>query len=129
MHTPDSGDPPNTLTEAELSTGRDPSIPSALISCIYWADRDDYFITSVDILLLMEFLSSSEFPFEEKSRTRRNLEAYRPITVARRIPPTVPFFHLLMTYPEPRPRKIEKDIKIYRWADLPRAIPKIMARE
>jgi hypothetical protein len=45
-----------------------------IVSCLYWAERDDYFITSVDMVYLFEKLMLGEFNQEDKNRVRRNLE-------------------------------------------------------
>ncbi|KAI8340571.1 hypothetical protein BC941DRAFT_417588 [Chlamydoabsidia padenii] len=99
-----------------------------VVSCIYWPEQDDYFITSVDCIFLLESLLRTHFGVEEKNRIRRNLEGFRPITVAKAKPATAELFKRVMGFPHPKPRNIEKDIKAFRWKILPYAIKKIVAK-
>ncbi|KAF9578076.1 hypothetical protein BGW38_006333, partial [Lunasporangiospora selenospora] len=56
---------------------------SIVVSCIYWAEKNDCFLTSVDCIYLLESLIAVRFTVEEKNRIRRNLEGFRPITVSK----------------------------------------------
>ncbi|KAI7880806.1 uncharacterized protein EV154DRAFT_485869 [Mucor mucedo] len=86
-----------------------------VVSCIYWAERNDCYITSVDCIHLLESLMDTRFSVEEKNRVRRNLEGFRPIT-------------LIMSFPNPKPRNIEKDVKVFPWKTLPYALKKIITK-
>jgi hypothetical protein len=44
----------------------------AVISCIYREESDAYFVTSVDIIYLLEKIVDSHFEVEEKNRIRRD---------------------------------------------------------
>jgi hypothetical protein len=103
--------------------------PSPLvISCIYWQERNDYFITSVDCIYLLEGLIGVQFTVEEKNRIRRNLEGFRPLTVSKCKPECADFFKLIMSFPHPKPRNIEKDVKVFAWKTLPTALKKIIRK-
>ncbi|KAI8365318.1 uncharacterized protein BYT42DRAFT_589520 [Radiomyces spectabilis] len=102
--------------------------PSIIVSCIYWAERNDWFITSVDCLHLLESLLNIRFSVEEKNRIRRNLEGFRPITVSKCKSDCTDFFKLIMNFPSPKPRNIEKDVKVFHWKALPYALKKIVAK-
>lgn len=98
---------------------------STCVSCIYWQDRDEYFVTSVDTIALLEGLIAARFTVEEKNRIRRNLEGYKPLTVSKLREDTDAFFRLIMGFPAPKPRNIEKDVKVFPWAKLTEALNKI----
>lgn len=99
-----------------------------VISCIYRAQTDAYYVTSVDIIYLLERLVNDEFPVEEKNRIRRNLEGLRPITVSKHKAGFESFFQRIMEFPDPKPRNIEKDLKVFDWSLLGQAVDKIIAK-
>lgn len=85
-------------------------------------------ITSVDIIFLLECLVGDIFNIEEKNRIRRNLEGFRPKTVSKNKAGTEEFFQKIMDFPAPKPRNIEKDVKVFDWAVLPQALDKIISK-
>ncbi|OBZ82144.1 hypothetical protein A0J61_09804 [Choanephora cucurbitarum] len=99
-----------------------------VVSCIYWAERNDCFITSVDCIHLLESLMDLRFSVEEKNRVRRNLEGFRPLTVSKCKADSADFFKLIMSFPNPKPRNIEKDVKVFPWKTLPYALKKIITK-
>jgi hypothetical protein len=99
-----------------------------IVSCIYWQDKHDYFITSVDIIYLLEALIGVRFTTEEKNRVRRNLEGFRPLTVSKMKPDSGDFFKVIMAFNHPKPRNIEKDLKVFAWSSLPTALKKIISK-
>lgn len=99
----------------------------AIVSCILWQDK--YYATSVDAIALLECLLGIRFTIEDKNRVRRNLEAFHPITVSKGKIDTLDFFKHIMGFPPPRPRNIEKDIKVFEWHKLPFAIKKIVVKQ
>ncbi|KAK3824666.1 MAG: hypothetical protein J3Q66DRAFT_94457 [Benniella sp.] len=101
---------------------------SIVVSCIYWAEKNDCFLTSVDCIYLLESLIAVRFTVEEKNRIRRNLEGFRPITVSKCKPESAEFFKLIMSFPNPKPRNIEKDVKVFPWKVLPYALKKIISK-
>ncbi|RKP15389.1 hypothetical protein BJ684DRAFT_18291 [Piptocephalis cylindrospora] len=64
----------------------------------------------------------------EKNRIRRNLEGFRPLTVSKSRPECSTFFRLLMGFPAPKPRNIEKDVKVFHWRVLGSALKKIIGK-
>lgn len=100
----------------------------SVISCIYREESDSCFVTSVDIIFLLERLASSDFPVEEKNRIRRNLEGLRPTTVSKHKPGFEDFFQRIMEFPDPKPRNIEKDLKVFEWSLLDQALDKILSK-
>ncbi|CAO3678330.1 unnamed protein product [Umbelopsis ramanniana] len=101
---------------------------SIVVSCIFWEQKNECYITSVDCIYLLESLIGVRFSIEEKNRIRRNLEGFRPATVSKSKPDSVEFFKLIMGFPNPKPRNIEKDVKVFKWKVLPYALKKIVAK-
>ncbi|KAI0551253.1 hypothetical protein F4679DRAFT_146420 [Xylaria curta] len=100
------------------------------ISCIYWAEKRECYVTSVDTISLLEQLviAPGRFTVEEKNRIRRNLEGFRPLTVSKAKPDSEEFFKVIMSFPNPKPRNIEKDVKVFPWKILGPALKKIISK-
>lgn len=104
-------------------------IPNSIcVSCIWWAEKEECFVTSVDTISLLESLVSVRFTVEEKNRIRRNLEGFRPLTVSKTKQDSDDFFKLIMGFPNPKPRNIEKDVKVFPWRILATALKKIIGK-
>jgi hypothetical protein len=101
---------------------------SICVSCIWWEEKDECFITSVDTIFLLEQLVNVRFTVEEKNRIRRNLEGFRPSTVSKAKPDSEDFFKVIMGFPAPKPRNIEKDVKVFPWKVLAQALKKIISK-
>ena len=101
---------------------------SICISCIWWESKQECFVTSVDTIFLLESLVALRFTVEEKNRIRRNLEGFRPLTVSKGKPDSEDFFKLIMGFPTPKPRNIEKDVKVFPWKILTHALKKIIGK-
>ncbi|KAB5576217.1 hypothetical protein GE09DRAFT_618640 [Coniochaeta sp. 2T2.1] len=103
---------------------------SICISCIYWAEKQECFVTSVDTIHLLEQLvvAPARFTVEEKNRIRRNLEGFHPLTVSKGKSESEEFFKIIMAFGNPKPRNIEKDVKVFRWKDLGPALKKIISK-
>ncbi|KAF8070276.1 hypothetical protein FPV67DRAFT_1486804 [Lyophyllum atratum] len=71
---------------------------------------------------------TSDFPVEEKNRIRRNLEGLRPTTVSKHKHGFEDFFQRIMEFPDPKPRNIEKDLKVFEWSLLDQALDKILSK-
>ncbi|KAG5653620.1 hypothetical protein H0H81_011846 [Sphagnurus paluster] len=100
----------------------------SVISCIYREESSTCYVTSVDIIFLLERLTNSDFPVEEKNRIRRNLEGLRPTTVSKHKHGFEDFFQRIMEFPDPKPRNIEKDLKVFEWSLLDQALDKILSK-
>lgn len=101
---------------------------AVVISCIYREETDECYVTSVDIIFLLEFFVGTRFGVEEKNRIRRNLEHFKPVTVAKNRGANDAFFQLIMGFPNPKPRNIEKDVKVFKWKMLAGALERIVAK-
>jgi hypothetical protein len=99
-----------------------------VISCIFREDNNECFVTSVDAIYLLEAMIGSRFSVEEKNRIRRNLEGFKPITVTKSKADSEAFFKLIMGFPSPKPRNIEKDVKAFPWKILGLALRKIIGK-
>ena len=71
---------------------------------------------------------AARFTVEEKNRIRRNLEGFRPLTVSKGKADSEEFFKVIMAFPIPKPRNIEKDVKVFHWKDLASALKKIIGK-
>jgi len=101
---------------------------SICISCIHWEGKNECFVTSVDTIYLLESLVGVRFTVEEKNRIRRNLEGFRPLTVSKAKADSEEFFKVIMGFPAPKPRNIEKDVKVFPWKILGHALKKIIGK-
>jgi len=139
--TPEESDAKRRLVEfkrsqhgSTITTSFAPVAPEAratrsiCVSCIWWEDKDECFITSVDTIYLLEQLVNVRFTVEEKNRIRRNLEGFRPLTVSKAKQDSEEFFKVIMGFPNPKPRNIEKDVKVFPWKILAHALKKIISK-
>lgn len=99
-----------------------------VVSCIFREDKNECYVTSVDTIYLLEALVSVRFTVEEKNRIRRNLEGYKPLTITKSKSDCEDFFKVIMSFPNPKPRNIEKDVKVFPWKILANALKKIVSK-
>jgi hypothetical protein len=109
-------------------TPEDRAPSSICISCISWEGKSECYVTSVDTIYLLESLVAVRFTVEEKNRIRRNLEGFRPLTVSKAKADSEEFFKVIMGFPAPKPRNIEKDVKVFPWKVLAHALKKIIGK-
>jgi hypothetical protein len=98
------------------------------ISCIYRSSTSTTYFTSVDVIQLLQHLADERFKVEEKNRIRRNLEGFHPTTISKSRANLESFFMQIMEFPAPKPRNIEKDVKVFTWDNLGPALDKIMSK-
>lgn len=121
----------STLTTSFKPVAANERPPNSIcISCIYWAEKEECYVTSVDTISLLEQLVAApgRFTVEEKNRIRRNLEGFRPLTVSKAKADSEEFFKVIMGFPAPKPRNIEKDVKVFPWKILGSALKKIISK-
>lgn len=119
----------NTLNLAFRPIAQSEYTPNSIVvSCIFRDEWNECFVTSVDAIYLLEALVGARFSVEEKNRIRRNLEGFKPITVSKSKADAEPFFKLIMGFPNPKPRNIEKDVKVFPWKVLGQALKKVLAK-
>ncbi|KAF2089348.1 hypothetical protein K490DRAFT_37834, partial [Saccharata proteae CBS 121410] len=119
----------STITTSFKAVSPEERLPHSIcISCIWWAEKEECFVTSVDTIYLLESLVAVRFTVEEKNRIRRNLEGFRPLTVSKAKAESEEFFKVIMGFPNPKPRNIEKDVKVFPWKILSHALKKIIGK-
>lgn len=96
-----------------------------VISCLYHDARNECYFTSVDVIYLLECLMTTRYTTEEKNRIRRNLESFKPTTLQKNEGQWQDFYAHIMNYPNPKPRNIDKGLKVFPWAHLEQALKKI----
>lgn len=111
-----------TLASHEYITGQ------PVLSCLYCKELDRHFVTSVDIISMLEHLVRARFPVQEKNRTRRNLQSLKPLTISKSSPKLGKFFELIMEYDSPKPRHVEKDVKVLYWSCVGPALVKVLGK-
>ncbi|KAI8917676.1 hypothetical protein DFJ77DRAFT_509147 [Powellomyces hirtus] len=97
---------------------------ATVVSCIRWAEKNECYITSVDCIYLLEYILDVRLRVDEKNRIRRNLESLGPKTISK----ALSFFTQIMSYKDPKPRNIEKDVKVFPWKVLQRGLRKIIEK-
>ncbi|ODQ81826.1 hypothetical protein BABINDRAFT_165345 [Babjeviella inositovora NRRL Y-12698] len=114
----------DAATRSELAPG-----DKSVISCIYCQDLDEFIVTSVDIIRLLEHIVDEKtFKVEEKGRIRRNLQILNPTTVSSKDPVLQTFYKQLMGMKNPRTCNIQKKIKVFPWSSLSLAIKKVLSK-
>lgn len=116
------------LAEALSPRSYSSSDSSLVISCIKWREKNTFVVTSVDVILVLEYLVGEHFPIEEKSRIRRNLQFLKPYTVTKSSKESSRLFSTLMSMENPRPRNIEKGLKVFEWTDLFVAVNRVLSK-
>ncbi|KLT43627.1 hypothetical protein CC85DRAFT_233068, partial [Cutaneotrichosporon oleaginosum] len=74
----------------------------------------DSWVTSVDLMNIAECVLDTHLCTEEKNRIRRCFEDKKP----KCLNPGDPFYVLLQSYNSPKPRNIDKSVKVYRAINL-----------
>lgn len=106
---------------------RDYDRNTIVISCLYHEARQECYFTSVDVIYLLENLMSTRYTTEEKNRIRRNLESFKPTTLQKNEGQWQEFYAHIMNYPAPKPRNIDKGLKVFPWMHLEPALKKIFS--
>ncbi|RHZ66056.1 hypothetical protein Glove_309g161 [Diversispora epigaea] len=96
------------------------------VSCIWEEAKEEFCITSVDVINLVGSLTGVRVTKAEKTRIRRNIESFKPKTVGKNN--NGGLYRTIMSFPNPRPRNIEKDIKVFSWSSVSAVLEKIFRR-
>ncbi|KAK6212491.1 hypothetical protein LQW54_005265 [Pestalotiopsis sp. IQ-011] len=115
------------LSFRPLAAGEDPG-NSLCASCVYWAERGDWFLTSVDVMALLEgsLAAPMRFCVDEKNQLREILVSFQPVAVKCSDPDTETFFRFIMAFPDLKPRNTEREVKVFRWSVLERMLQSII---
>ncbi|KAF5863912.1 hypothetical protein ETB97_009019 [Aspergillus alliaceus] len=114
----------NICAEPVFNAGQ--SYHVGCISCIYWPSTNQFFITSTDIIRLLEVLLQKSIPTIEKNRIRQNLQRLHPWVVSKYDPETCQFAQWIFEFRNPEVLKIRKSVRLFRWCDLPAALVSIL---
>ena len=98
------------------------------ISCMFWEEQNECYLTSCDTISILESLIGIDFDMKEKNRIRRNLQSYEPCTLSKGKEDSESFFKLVMGFSSPKPRHIEKSVKVFKWKRLEQALKKIISK-
>lgn len=107
------------------------TLPNSIcVSCIWWAEKHDCYVTSFDVIYLLEQLVAApeRFTVHEKDRIRRGLEGFHPVTISKTNPDNSEFFKRVMAFCHPKPRNMEKSFKVFPWAVLNFMLKKIIGK-
>lgn len=99
-----------------------------VISSIYYKSTDEFYVTSVDILYLFENVADEALGTSEKTRLRRNIQSFLPTRVEKVDREYGDLYTQIMKFPPPKPRTIEKKIKVFRWVLLEDILGKIASK-
>ncbi|KAF5857334.1 hypothetical protein ETB97_005949 [Aspergillus alliaceus] len=101
---------------------------SVCVSCIYWPALDECFITSADVLHLLQYFLQRNIPHPERSRIRQILARFLPRLISRFDTESCQFARMVRGFKNPRALAIRKDAKIFRWRDLELALITVLNR-
>lgn len=96
------------------------------ISCICTSYLEDFYITSSDIIRLLECIVSIKFSQEQKTRMRRNIQSLRPSVITRHTHESL--FRTITTFTNPVALHTKKEINIFLWSSVQLAISKLSSR-
>ncbi|CCA70453.1 hypothetical protein PIIN_04391 [Serendipita indica DSM 11827] len=124
------------LESAIAETAPESKSPSVVISCIQWPNEPGYFfVTSFDVIRLLEFALQTRMTTEVKNRARRNMASVTSITLPRVKLLNVAEtdfqndpYSLVMSFESPKPRSIEKSLKVFEWGNLEQCMYKVLSR-
>jgi hypothetical protein len=112
-----------TITASFRATSPD-HLSKFCMSCIYWEEEDKCVFTSTDLINLLEVLIGQKISAKEKDRVRRNMESSKPKNVSKKSR----LFSVIMDFPDPKPRMIKKDIKVFDWEDLSSSLHRVVGK-
>ncbi|KAB8228048.1 uncharacterized protein BDW43DRAFT_316255 [Aspergillus alliaceus] len=98
-------------------------------SCIYWPGREDRFITSSDIIQLLQWLLQTRILQLQRCRIRRNLDRFQPHFISKSDPESFEFTRMVRGFRNPRAVAIRKDMKVFPWRMLQSAITTILNKD
>ena len=103
-------------------------ICSMCVSCIYWPGKEDMYITSSDMVDLLEWLVQAPMTHLQRCRTRRSLDSFQPILISKSDPKSFQFARMIRGFRNPKALALRKDSKVFPWRVLQSAITTILRR-
>lgn len=106
---------------------------SCVVSCIWWDETQECYVTSADTIRLLDLLQrhyvEEEIEEEEKTRIRRNLERFQHATVSKTKPDSMELWKLITRFGYPRAifveEEEEEDIMVLPWRILATVLKQI----
>ncbi|KAJ9133178.1 zn 2cys6 transcription factor [Pleurostoma richardsiae] len=108
------------------ATVADQPLSGIVVSCIRWARRGAYFVTSTDTIHLLEKLLQKTFTGHEKQRIRSSFKPSTLQIVSRDDAKTQDFYKVIVNFKTPKPFRATKTTKLLRWEDLAPMLRKIV---
>ncbi|EWZ78545.1 hypothetical protein FOWG_17238 [Fusarium oxysporum f. sp. lycopersici MN25] len=116
-------------TTFELSSINSQSDGGGRVSCILWAAKGEFYITSCEIILLVEYLVDTKKPFSlpERNLIRSTLSKLDPTTVSEKDPWSQDFHKIIMGFSDPQPVAVRKNsVRVHPWNKLESALKTIV---
>ena len=99
---------------------------SICISCLWWDSKQEFFVTSKDVILLLEFLAALRFTVRAKCKIKCDLKEFHPLTVYKDKIDSKDFFKLILGFQSPKPHYVLCNFKVFSWKILAHALKKIL---
>ncbi|KAI8396380.1 hypothetical protein FOFC_20928, partial [Fusarium oxysporum] len=99
------------------------------ISCIWWAKKGECYATGVEIINLLEYLTTAPRKLTriDKGRIRGRLKMFEPSTVSKESTGNQDFYNIIMNFPDLKARNSDKQgFKVYPWKKLESALKTIV---
>ena len=87
--------------------------PERCVSCIWWEERKEAFITCIDLVRIVESLTSVPFDNLEKSRIRYDFDRFKAEKVDGLEHPE--FWKTIIQFDIPKPFTHKRDLKLFQW--------------
>ena len=97
------------------------------ISCIWWQEKEEYIITSVDLYRLLESFLGTKFALEGFNQFQRIHDDFRPLTVSE-AKGNREFFQLLVEFSKPNVARTGKIVEVFPWNILERVILEVIGK-
>jgi hypothetical protein len=91
---------------------------TTIVSCIYWFEKNEFYITSTDCIRIFEVLSTTILTSNDKKTVRHFLNVSPHITLTQHDPTTVDFFKMIRSFKKPMAYKKGQKIKVFPWKNL-----------
>lgn len=99
-----------------------------VISCIRHEETASFHVTSVDVLSLFQAICGQKLSVKEKTRLRRNIQCFSPIRLSKTDCEYTSFYYLIMEMSNPKPRTIDKKLKVFNWCVLKEMLDKMLSK-
>jgi hypothetical protein len=101
-----------------------PSSDVFVLSCIYWKERKEHFVTEQDAVALIGAVIGIEPTIEEGRSGYRRFMPYSPVIVCKKDG----FRKLILGFPDPKPWIMKKTLRVFPWQVLELALGDIVIK-